>query len=514
MKFRRKQKVSVFDRSIEEMRDAFNTRTKRELQYELDLKMDKEWKDENDKILNTPLLHLDDPDHEKPVTRRDFLSRGLIATSASVLIPSIPSMLYGQSVCPPSASGLNHIPFFTLDAAGGMQMAGTNAGVGANNNPNNMLSSLTTFGVQTVPTAWNMDIGLAMHPQSYVLEGIKTAASAAALAKTSGFIIACASGDDTSNNPQNISQAIAEGGFIGELASTIGTSTDESGGNSVSNKIVPAFRSTRVQSPAAAQALNQPGILLTGLNNNQNAANLVVEKVAQITALQATKLNPGAVSTKTKDVIICGANKNVENFKAAAVNPGADATITSIFPAVNGGNTVDAAVGTAAFLALAGKVGPATVEFGGRDYHNNNNQRQRDNEVGRSIGQLIEYANQLNQPLVIHFFTDGSTSANGNPDTQGIFFQPANDNGNCSATFVIAFDPNGRVPVVKPQLGSYGTNGVVANSTPWSNTPAVAARIVAANYFYLMNQMATFNKIYPSPGFTVNDVIAFGRPIK
>jgi hypothetical protein len=111
MKLRRKQKVSVFDKTLAEMRDAFNTKSKRELQYELDLKMDKQWRNEEEKIINTPLLHLDDPDHAKPVTRRDFLSRGLIATTATVLVPGIPSMLYGQTTCPAATTGLNHIPF-------------------------------------------------------------------------------------------------------------------------------------------------------------------------------------------------------------------------------------------------------------------------------------------------------------------------------------------------------------------------------------------------------------------
>jgi len=520
MKKTRRQRINLFDKSLAEMKHAIDTFTKKELQYELDHRADRDYKDEAEKISNMPLLHLNNPDHPKPVTRRDFLARGMLATTASFLIPQMPSLLRAATICPPTATGLTHIPFFTLDGAGGFSMAATNFIVGATTSSGPGADYFANYNSQGLPTgqrpqdvAPSMAAGLAMHPTSFILQGIQSRASAAALAKTSGFVVCVASGDDSGANKQIISHQLAAGGLVGELASTIGSSTKESGGNSSSLVSIPAYVSTQVRNPAQAAQLNTPGTLLTVMGT-QPQANKVVQGVADLTSLGTNKLNPTAVAQATKDVINCGATKNIENFKSQALNIAGDANITGIFTGVGGGNGDDPAVGSAVALALAGKVGPATISFGGADYHGNGDtvKRNFDNRIGAAIGGIIEYCNRVNQPAIINVITDGSVSCNGTD--QGPLLTPSGDNGNNGLNVMFVFDPQGKVPVTKPQLGKFGSGGVVANATPWSNNPAMGATVMLANYFYLMNQDAVFNKLYPTPGFNVADVIAFGRRIK
>ena len=57
--------------------------------------------------LNEPLKH---PDHRKPVTRRDFLSAGMIGGSATVLVPG----LLGSLMTPSARANV----LADLDAAG------------------------------------------------------------------------------------------------------------------------------------------------------------------------------------------------------------------------------------------------------------------------------------------------------------------------------------------------------------------------------------------------------------
>ena len=163
MKLRRKQKLSVLDKSIPEMRHAYATMSKRELQYHLEVKMDKDWTSQEEKELNTPLLQLDGS-HKAPVTRRDFLSRGLIAATASALVPAIPNFAFGQSApCPAGGSAFNHIPFFTIDAAGGQQMLYTNYAGGPNGQVDAPVSGgYDRGGVIGTPT-WVRTAGIPMN---------------------------------------------------------------------------------------------------------------------------------------------------------------------------------------------------------------------------------------------------------------------------------------------------------------------------------------------------------------
>src|SRR6187549_4136737 len=91
--------------------------------------------------LNEPILH---GDHRQPVSRRDFLSAGLITGSATVVLPTMLSLLSSQAARADVRADLNFlglancgleggagkIPFICFDLSGGANIAGSNVLVG------------------------------------------------------------------------------------------------------------------------------------------------------------------------------------------------------------------------------------------------------------------------------------------------------------------------------------------------------------------------------------------------
>lgn len=70
--------------------------------------------------------------HERPKTRREFLSRGLIAGVSTVFLPSIATLLAREAHAQSAACGIDNnpmlgagkIPFLGIDQGGGANIAG------------------------------------------------------------------------------------------------------------------------------------------------------------------------------------------------------------------------------------------------------------------------------------------------------------------------------------------------------------------------------------------------------
>ena len=74
---------------------------------------------------------------------------------------------------------------------------------------------------------------MAWHSDGAILRGIKSMASAAAMANTNGAVIAAMSQNDTQTNPHNPMYGIYDAGANGSLLPLIGTEPTVSGGNSM-----------------------------------------------------------------------------------------------------------------------------------------------------------------------------------------------------------------------------------------------------------------------------------------
>jgi hypothetical protein len=185
--------------------------------------------------------------HAPPVTRREFMGRGLLGTSATVvgmssffsmfanprkayatLAPDIQALV--TAPCNIRA-GAGKVPFIAFDLAGGGNIAGSNALVGG---AGGQLDFLTTAGYNKLglpgnmipnssigrATSSNTSLGIAMHSDSAYLRGIKARASATTMANVNGAVIPAISQTDTDLNPHNPMYGIHSYGAAGDLLVT------------------------------------------------------------------------------------------------------------------------------------------------------------------------------------------------------------------------------------------------------------------------------------------------------
>src|SRR5208282_4972691 len=234
--------------------------------------------------LHEPLRH---QDHPVPKTRREFLAQSFITGGASVVMPSLLSLLANPRVAQAQlapdiqtavaqcqiTAGAGLIPFICFDLAGGGNIAGSNVLVGG---PNGQLDFLSVAGYSKLGLPGTMvpnpsatgnfidaSFGLRYHSDSAHLRGMKARASAKAMAGTNGTIIPALSQNDTNTNPHNPMYAIYEYGARGGLLNLIGSDSSQSGGNSMAppTMVIAAAMPTVVQSPADTQGLVSTGQL-------------------------------------------------------------------------------------------------------------------------------------------------------------------------------------------------------------------------------------------------------------
>jgi len=232
--------------------------------------------------LGEPLLH---DDHPRPVSRRDFLSAGLISAPGMVLAPAwlgallksgranagnslldtdIQALLAANQCNVPTAS--SGIPFICFDLAGGANLVGSEVLVGQNGGQQNFLST-AGFGklgipgnmVPTSSTFISSALGLLWHSDGAILRGITAkAVTPATMTNTNGAVICAMSQNDTQNNPHNpmygIAMATNKQGQTpkGMLLNLVGSQSSVSGGNSQApmQLINPALQPTKISQPA------------------------------------------------------------------------------------------------------------------------------------------------------------------------------------------------------------------------------------------------------------------------
>jgi hypothetical protein len=232
--------------------------------------------------LGEPILH---DDHARPVTRRDFLSAGLISTPGMVLAPAwlgsllksgranagnslldtdIQALLAATQCNVPTAS--SGIPYICFDLAGGANLVGSEVLVGQNGGQQNFLST-AGFGklglpgnmVPTSSTFISSALGLLWHSDGAILRGITAkAVTPATMTNTNGAVICAMSQNDTQNNPHNpmygIAVATNKQGQTpkGMLLTLVGSQSSVSGGNSQApmQLINPALQPTKISQPA------------------------------------------------------------------------------------------------------------------------------------------------------------------------------------------------------------------------------------------------------------------------
>ncbi len=500
----------------------------------------------------SPLLH---QDHGKPRTRREFISQGLMAGSATLFGASVFSLFANprqaaaalssdlenlKESCGIAVSGAGKIPFICFDLAGGANIAGSNVLMGK---AGGQMDFLTTAGYNKLglpgdmlpsdPAFVNEELGLAFHSDSGFLRGIMQSTSASTRAGVDGAIIAARSENDTGNNPHNPMYGIYKAGANGELLTLIGSQSSESGGNSMApmNLIDPEVRPTKVDRPSDASGLVDVGDLIGILDPSDAVA--VMESIYQISEAKMKKVNAGITTDEVvKKLVKCGYLKSADladryGKEANPLDPMADPDIVGpagIFSSSEfNGNREFQKTASVMKLVLNGYAGAGTITMGGYDYHTGERGtgERRDEQAGRCMGACLEYAARIGTPLMLYVFSDGSVSSNGRIDDslegrgKGEW---TGDNQQTAASFFLIYDPKGRPTPIRRQIGSMRPDASVdTGSSPAANNVNQLVQTVLLNYMALHGEQGDFGARFTGHGLgnsTMQDsLIAFSNVV-
>ena len=464
--------------------------------------------------------------HARPRSRREFLGQGLIAGVSTVFLPSLATVIAreAQAACVIDNNpllGAGKIPFLSFDQGGGSNIAGSNFIVGGMGGQEDFLSAsgYAKLGLPQAIIPQNVGVdrsfGVAMHPNSALLRGMLDKTSAATRANTNGSVIPARSENDTRDNPHNPIYGIARAGANGEFVATIGTRSSESGGRSAApeSMIQADLRPTKVSNPDEAIGLGG------GAGDETFPQGRVAEASAIISALKLGKITE---EQATKDLVQCGYEKTTETFNTSVLpqdlDPEADPILQAIFPngELDDGDFRKAAA--AMKIVVNGYGGAGTIEYGGRDYHQDPRPETdgKDFVVGQAIGASLEYAAQLGKPLMVYGFSDGSVSADGEAEDDGngtTKFRWRSDSSQTSASFILVYSPNGQ-PVLRngaasQQLGHFRAEGnVETSSSPFANSVVQLAEMVVLNYLGLHGQEGMFGMVLDNPGLGTGAAVA------
>ncbi|MBK7250241.1 MAG: general secretion pathway protein GspF [Gammaproteobacteria bacterium] len=495
--------------------------------------------------------------HPRPVSRRDFLSRGFMSGSAVVVAPTVFSLfasphearaalspdLAAMKVTPCNIlPGAGLVPFIAFDLAGGASMAGSEILIGGQGGQRDFLSTAgyAKLGLpgDMVPNAPNAgsatndfidtSFGAAWHSDGAFLRGMLAKTSAAARAATNAAVIAARSENDTANNPHNPMYGIYRAGADGELLTLIGTQNSESGGNSVApaTMIDPAVRPAKVDRASDVTGLVDTGELGTLFSDPSDAV-AVLESIARISHRKIDRVSgsfPVGRRQVLEDLVKCGYVKSADladRFSSpAALNPDLDPHIvgtSGIFSQAEY-NADSELRKTAAVMkmVIGGYAGAGTITMGGYDYHGQGRAtgELRNFRAGQCIGACLEYAARLRQPLMLYVFSDGSVNANGQVDNtadgRGKFMW-ASDNGTTAASFFLVYSPNGRPQLLDgpgglaaarhQQIGWFRADGSVETAShPGANAVNLLVEIVVLNYLALHGREGQFASLFPGQG--------------
>jgi hypothetical protein len=520
--------------------------------------------------LHEPFRH---ENHPRPITRRQLMGAGFLAGPAVVLAPAWlgallkaqragaaglddPNLVALQTECslqtPSNSAGMGTtgpVPFITIDLAGGANLMGSEALAGMAGSPTNFISTAgySKLGVpgNMVPTSTTFidtTLGLPFHSDSAILRGIKSKASATALAKVNGVVIPAISQNDTNTNPLNAMYLIAQalGGFpkvnnmpvqYGQLVTLVGTNSTTSGGNSAApaQYINSALQPTTINKPADNIALVGSGTgaasqdtidvmesqtRISGGTTPGTPGNQVGSQTLVTGLTAADQTAAAAADAALKKQIRCSYLKSA--FTAAtskgpnSVDPTKDTLITgtasSIFTATDMQDSDVVKTAAVMKLVMNGFAGAGTIVLSGYDYHSGNRAdgETKNQHAGLIIGAIIAYADAVQTPVMINVISDGSLTSTGMADnsTAGrgkLGWQ--GDSQQVAASLILVYSPKGRPAASINQIGSLNTDGTVnATSSPGANAPNLVPQLVTLNWMALNGIAAQFSTVFPMQG--------------
>ncbi len=503
--------------------------------------------------LGEPMLH---NDHPLPVSRRDFVSAGILSGPAVVMAPAwlgallkanpagagIPlrpeiTMMTGNGQCNAVALA-GALPFICFDLAGGANLVGSEVLVGVQGGQSNFLST-AGYGKLGVPgnmvpsSSANIDssFGLLFHMDGAIKRGMQSKATTPATAAgTNGAVFCAMSQNDTSNNPHNPMYGIAKAGAQGQLLTLVGTESSVSGGNSVApmSLIDPALQPTTINQPSDATSLVNTGgatadpvaievIEAQALISTGSGAYVTGDPTSITGALSMPGGQPGvqmytkagtasqdaALKNQVRCAYVKSAYTAAEFGTPSALDPTQDPLIngttgTAIFTASDFQDGDVRKTATVMKLVMDGYAGAGTITMGGYDYHDGTRAsgEMRNFKAGQMIGAVLEYAQRRQTPVMIYVFSDGSLSSTGMPDNsvdgRGKYGWQG-DNSSVSSTFFLVYSPTGR-PVLRNGVAGQQIGYFTSDGSVVGTSSPVANSVNSLVQAVILNYMGLMGK--------------------
>ena len=464
------------------------------------------------------------------LTRRNFLSNGVVHSFGSIFLPSLATLLRNEralaagEAC--SINGQKLPAFIAIDLQGGGSIAGNNVMVYDDNGK--LLTDYSGLGLAETVAEDNVDttFGLPMHASSPMLRGMKEMTTAAIRDKVNGFVICSRSTDDTRSNRMATAPGIFKAGCDGSLVPLVGMRRDAAGGSG-GNSMTP-FKTdvapTIIENISSAQELLSAGDLWQG----KRAPRLekVLKATEKLSTARLEALGKLSLPEQVAQLVECNhaeAHKMLTGGDKPKLNPDVDPDMRSVAhpptlnPCAQGtswapSNPNAAAVRQIGYMVLKGYAGSGTITLPCYDYHNSRVLEgfNADRRAGHVIGEMLSMAHVLQRKLMLHIYTDGGVdSAQGKADngktdeneneklesSEEVKTTPpaarkawTGDSEMRAAAFVLVYDPINKPTLTQQQMGAYqSAHGGTINLQPSkgraiSDSPEAHAVAVVANY--------------------------------
>lgn len=447
-----------------------------------------------------PKKHMRDFKHPL-VTRRDFLTHGVLAFGAVATLPNFlngsRSWAAGLLSCGGGEEVSSMIPFMAFDMAGGGSLPG-NFLVGKRGSPENLLASYDTLGWDPREgSSLNKDFGLPMSAKySKILQGILQNASAPARANFRMGSICHRADFDRNTNPLNSCTMVLKAGYRGSfITNGCGVVDSLTGGNSAGIQEGPLYKPVAINSvDDVLSSTNFGGTAFSdfGLEKLSALAKGSVE-LSQVQKQSFANLPGGG---NLVDAATCSYEKTLDFLSGVeGLDPRQDAIAQAVYQinANTQSSEMNAVTAALAMNVINGFSGPSTWTLGDCDYHTGSSADgdRQDLIMGQQIGLAVEYAYRKQRPFFFQLITDGGNAAqNGSRDWSA-------DDGERCMTVVGFFDPKGAPKMRRLQIGQF-TDGQGADTTSLvGGDPALAAYAVFANYLNACGKLGDFATYAP-----------------
>ena len=441
------------------------------------------------------------------MTRRQFLSKGISAGSAMIVMPSLFALaarkaIAAENTCALPPLNTSMVPVICIDLAGGGNILGNNflvggpGGqrdliVGTSASPNayrgvGLKSGGTTIPLGTVggddfiaagslkpPAAilnlLNEEFGLVMHPDSALLKGMREATDASLTRPcVDGVAFCTASADDTSNNPFNPGYWLAKSGLIGQFGANVATSQSLSGGNSIfpPESFDPRYRPMVMSVPSALKGMAEPGTQLSTMLATPELRGKLFSFMDRMSTAALSRFTSLELSDQLKALSGCGTGlvPSLMATPSTSLDATQDPVFQAVFPELvtntNGALALDVSrkVAVVCKALSEGYAGTGTITLGGHDYHTGTitDGRSRDVVAGRVIGRILEVFRRKGRPVMVYIFTDGGVY-NGNPEVDDPVW--TGDDGEKGGSVLLTLKPG------SPRSSVHGSRPFSSSST-------------------------------------------------